>query len=74
MESHRAQINTVKSVFNSADVEVTSKEDIEQAHFDFYSRLYSAEQTDITFQNEFLSHIDTSLDENEKDLCEGELD
>ena len=24
--------NTVKSVFNSADVEVTSKDDIEQAH------------------------------------------
>ena len=74
LESHRAQKHAVKSVFNSADVEVTSKDDIEQAHFDFYSRLYSAEQTDVTFQNEFLSQIDTSLTHNERDLCEGELD
>ena len=74
LESHRAQKHAVKSVLNSADVEVTSKDDIEQAHFDFYSRLYSAEQTDVTFQNEFLSQIDTSLTDNERDLCEGELD
>ena len=64
----------VKSVFNSADVEVTSKDDIEQAHFDFYSRLYSAEQLDVTFQNEFLSQIDTSLDDDTRELCEGVLD
>ena len=74
LESHRAQINTVKSVFNSADVEVTSKDDIEQAHFDFYSRLYSAEQLDATFQNELLSQIDTSLDDDTRELCEGVLD
>ena len=36
LESYQAQKRTVKSVFNS-DVEVTSKDDIEQAHFYFYS-------------------------------------
>ena len=39
-----------------------------------FTRLYSSEQTDINFQNEFLSQIDISLDETEKDLCEGKLD
>ena len=43
-------------------------------HIDFYSRLYSAEQIDVTFENEFLSQIDTSLDDDTRDLCEGVSD
>ena len=36
LASSRAQKNSVKSVYNSASDEVSSQQEIEQAHFDFY--------------------------------------
>ena len=41
LESSRAKKNSVKSVYNSAGDEVSSQQEIEQAHFDFYRLLYS---------------------------------
>ena len=73
LESHRAQQNAVKSAINSTGVEVTSKDDIERTHCDFHSKLYSADQIDVSYQNELLSQINTFLDDNERELCEGEL-
>ena len=35
--------------------------------------LYSADQIDVSFQNELLSQIDTFLDDKERELCEGGL-
>ena len=36
LASSRAQKNSVKSVYNSASDEVSSQQEIEEAHFDFY--------------------------------------
>ena len=35
--------------------------------------MYSADQIDVSYQNELLSQINTFLDDNERELCEGEL-
>ena len=71
--SHWAQQNAVKSPINSTGVEDTSKDDIERTQCDFYSKLYSADQIDVSYQNELLSQINTFSDDNERELCEGEL-
>ena len=59
----KTQIN---SIFDKNDKEVTTKDEIEKAHLDFYNRLYSQGQTDPQTQSELLSEISTTLKEHDK--------
>ena len=72
-EQSRIEKNQINSIFDKNDKEVTTKDEIEQAHLDFYTSLYSQEQTDPQIQADLLSEISTSLEEHDKELCEGEL-
>ena len=59
--------------FDRNDKEVTTKDEIEQAHLAFYNSLYSQGQTDTQIQSDLLSKISTTLEEYDKELCEGEM-
>ena len=65
--------NSIASIYNSAGVEVSSQQEIEQAHFDFYRLLYSSEHVDPKLQQELLSQVNSSLSESEIAQCEGNV-
>ena len=44
-------------MYNSSGVEVSSQDEIEQAHVDFYSSLFSEEPVDMVFQDDLLSSL-----------------
>ncbi len=69
LESIRKQKNLVKSIYDISGNEVTSKREIERAHFQFYKNLYSSESVDTKIQEKLLSKVKLRLDENEIFQC-----
>ena len=61
----------VKSIYNSDGAEVSTREELEQAHIDFYSDLFTAEPIDPECQAFLLSEVHNSLPDSERALCEG---
>ena len=72
-EQSRIEKNQINSIFDRNDKEVTTKDEIEQAHLDFYNSLYSQGQIDPQIQSDLLSKVSTTLEEHDKELCEGEM-
>ena len=66
--------NQINSIFDKNNKEVSSKNDIEQAHTDFYTDLYSKGHIDLQAQAALLSNISNTLDETDKEKCEGEME
>ena len=60
-------------IFDSSRQEVTTQLEIEQAHFEFYSDLYTCARTDLDLQHQLLSKLDISLVGEQQTLCEGPL-
>ena len=73
LEKERAERNCVTSILNSDGVIVSSRVDVERAHVDFYSGLFSAEQIDPFSQGLLLEGVTRSLSEPDRALCEGEI-
>ena len=71
LQSSRAQKCFMASIYDSSGVEVFSREEIERAHFDFYSSLFSEEPVDLSFQNDLLSSLSRHLSSHQASLCEG---
>ena len=65
--------NQINSIFDKNNKEVSSKNDIEQAHTDFYTDLYSKGHIDLQAQVALLSNISNTLDETERGNGEMEL-
>ena len=49
LQTARAQKSQISSIYDSSVVEVSSQEEIERAHFDLYSSLFSEEPVDLNF-------------------------
>ena len=60
-------------VYNSSGVEVSSQDEIEQAHVDFYSSLFSEKPVDMVFQDDLLSSLSRQLSPHQSSLCEGTM-
>jgi len=60
-------------VYNSSGVEVLSQDEIEQAHVDFYSSLFSEEPVDMVFQDDLSSSLSRQLSPHQSSLCEGTM-
>jgi len=73
LESTRAEKNAVKVIYTAEGVEVSSQQEIETAHYDFYRKLYSREGVNFHIQHEFLANIDVSLTDTDRSLCERAL-
>ena len=52
---------------------VFSREEIERAHVDFYSSLFSEELVGLSFQNDLLSSLSRQLSLNQASLCTGAM-
>ena len=70
LESTRAVKNSIRSLYDLNGTEVNTQHEIEHAHWNFYSKLYSAEQIDPQIQNEFMSNVPVSLSDDEKSKCD----
>lgn len=73
LQSSRAQKSFMPSIYNSSGTEVFSQKEIEQAHVDFYSSLFSEEPIDLNFQNDLLSSLSRQLSSDQASLCEGAI-
>ena len=73
LHSSNAQRSKISSIYNSSGVEVSSQDEIEQAHFDFYSSLFSEEPVDMVFQDDLLSSLSRQLSPHQSSLCEGTM-
>jgi len=65
--------NHISSIYDSSGVEVFSQEEIEQAHVDFYSSLFSNEPIDFDSQDDLLSSLSRQLLPHQSSLCEGAM-
>ncbi len=73
LQKAKAQKCHISSVYNSAGIEVFTQDEIEQAHVDFYSSLFSEEPVDLDIQNDLLSSLSRQLSADQASLCEGAL-
>ncbi len=73
LEKERMEKNYVKSIFNSDGVEVFSREEIESAHVDFYSKLFSSEPIDPESQSILFNEVQKFLSDVDSDVCEGSI-
>ena len=71
LEKEHVEHNHVTSILNSDGVEVSSREDVEKAHVDFYSALFLAEDIDLACQNLLFEKVTNFLSEPDRSLCEG---
>ena len=69
--SSNAQKSRISSIYNLAGFEVPSQKEIEQAHVDFYSSLYSEEPINVSFQDDLFSSLPRQLSPHQLLLCEG---
>ena len=73
LQKTKAQKCQISSVYDSNGVEVFSQDEIEKAHVDFYSGLFSEEPIDLNVQNDLLSSLPRHLSNDQALLCEGAM-
>ena len=71
LERERFERNEVKSILAPNGTEVFTREEIEDAHVDFYTHLFSAEAIDPECKDTLLNGIEKSLSDPDRALCEG---
>ena len=69
----KAQRSHISSVYDLNGTEVSSQEEIEKAHVDFYSRLFSEEPVDAALQDDLLSSLPRQLSSDQASSCEGQM-
>ena len=70
---NRVQKNHVSCIFNLSGAEVSTQPEIEQAHFDFYSGLYSKDVINPEMQRNFIVKLDKVLTTDQRTSCDSPL-
>ena len=73
LEKERNEKNYVNSILDVNGIEVSDHVEIEQAHVDFYTNLFSSESIDPHFKENILNEISNFLAEPDRESCEGIL-
>ena len=73
LQTIKSQKSHISSVYDSNGVEVFSQHEIEKAHVDFYTHLFSEEPIDLNAQNDLLSSLSRHLSPDQASLCEGQV-
>ena len=73
LQKIKAQRSHISSVYDLNGTEVSSQEEIEKAHVDFYSRLFSEEPIDAALQDDLLSSLSRQLSSDQASSCEGQM-
>ncbi|KAK3754319.1 hypothetical protein QZH41_006121 [Actinostola sp. cb2023] len=71
LEKQRAKTNTLDSVRDDNDQEVTDPTTIKTVVTDFYTKLYKKEPIDLNEQDRLLQNMTQKLDKTESEQCEG---
>lgn len=69
----KAQRSHISSVYDSNGIEVSSQEEIEKAHIDFYTQHFSEEPIDAALQEDLLYSLSRKLTFDQASSCEGEI-
>ena len=69
----KAQKSHISSVYDLNGTEVSSQEEIEKAHVDFYSCLFSEEPVGVALQDDLLSSLECELSSDQASSCEGQM-
>ena len=69
----KAQKSHISSVYDLNGTEVSSQEEIEKAHVDFYSCLFSKEPVGVALQDDLLSSLQCELSSDQASSCEGQM-
>ena len=69
----KAQKSHISSVYDLNGTEVSSQEEIEKAHVDFYSCLFSEEPVGVALQDDLLSSLQCELSSDQALSCEGQM-
>ena len=73
LERERFERNILTSILDSNDVEVFTRKEIERAHVQFYSSLFSNEPIDLPSQQRCLDSVEKFLSPSQSISCEGLL-
>lgn len=73
LEKERYEWNQVNTILNCDGVEVSSREELEKAHVEFYTGLFSVEDIDIDCCDKLLNEISVFLSDSDRALCEGAI-
>ena len=73
LEGERKVKHAVSSIFDTNGCEVFSREEIECAHVEFYTSLFSPENIDDNYKCDLLNTIDRMLSQVDCDFCEGAI-
>ena len=71
LEQKRADQNSFTSLIDANGVEKFSQQDFETILVDFYSSLFSKDSLDMQIQTELIDDLELSLNDLERDQCEG---
>ena len=69
----KAQKSHISSVYDLNGTEVSSQEEIEKAHVNFYSCLFSEEPVGVALQDDLLSSLQCELSSDQASSCEGQM-
>ena len=70
LELTRAEKNAIRVIYDSDGTEVVTQQDIETAHCDFYRKLFSRDPVDLQIQQDLLSKVNVSLNDQDFDVCD----
>ncbi|KAK3731911.1 hypothetical protein QZH41_016956, partial [Actinostola sp. cb2023] len=73
LEKQRAKTNSMDSVRDDNDNEVTDPNTIKTVVTDFYTNLYKKDMIDMNEQNQLLTNLSRKLNRTESQQCEGDL-
>ena len=73
LERERSENNYVSSILNDQGVEVSSYDEVEQAHVRFYTNLFSPDVIDGVCKRTLLDGLSRTLSGEDCGLCEGHL-
>ena len=72
LEKHRVSKNSLSSLLDENDKEVSSQEDLEQVNRRFYQKLYSKSVNDQALQTPLIESLPSSLSDEDQ-LCDGKI-
>lgn len=73
LERERFEKNTVTSILNDNDTLVFSRADVERAHVQFYTKLFSEEPIDPVCKQQCFDHFSKTLPDFEQNFCDEQI-
>lgn len=70
LERERFEKNSLTSILTENDIEVFSRAELEDAHVQFYTKLFSEEPIDSECKQQCFEHFSKTLPEFEQKLCD----